>query len=484
MVPLLLLCIAVSILLLIPLKVIGYGFLPIDDALRHAAKAVSGKPWNEILVLRPGITMDSHPGWHAILGSLHRSMGWNADRLVVFSVISLFVSFALVPLLFLRRQEAWLLTLLLLAIAKPSFIMRLLKGRPYIFTMTAVLAISFLWPRLREKRTPAGALILLVLLFAASSWIHCSWYLLTLPLAALFLAREWRAGFLMSLCAALGIFLGATFTAHPLAFLTQTLQHGIRSFGNHQLTRMLVSEFQPFLGDPFMAIVICGMLTWRHVRGAWDRKRVDNPVFILVIVSWVLGFLSERFWVDWGIPALAAWMSQEFQDVLDRRIVARSWGRVAFAVILAGTLYMATTADYTSRWTANLTTEFLSLDNPDQAPWLPEPGGIVYSDDMAVFYQTFFKNPNAPWRYILGFEPTMMPPEDLRTFRDIQWNLGAHKAFGPWVKKMRPEDRLILMYGSESPPRIPELEWHYAATGIWIGRLPRQSQKTLLKNAF
>ena len=37
--------------LYIPLRITGYGFLPPDDALRHAAKAVSGKPWPQILVL-------------------------------------------------------------------------------------------------------------------------------------------------------------------------------------------------------------------------------------------------------------------------------------------------------------------------------------------------------------------------------------------------------------------------------------------------
>ena len=30
-------------IILIPLKIISYGFLPMDDALRHAAKTISGK---------------------------------------------------------------------------------------------------------------------------------------------------------------------------------------------------------------------------------------------------------------------------------------------------------------------------------------------------------------------------------------------------------------------------------------------------------
>jgi hypothetical protein len=44
-------------IVLIPLRILGRGFLPPDDALRHAAKAVSGREWSEILVLRPGVAL-------------------------------------------------------------------------------------------------------------------------------------------------------------------------------------------------------------------------------------------------------------------------------------------------------------------------------------------------------------------------------------------------------------------------------------------
>ena len=45
-VPLAVWAIVILVILAIPLKIIGYGYLPGDDALRHAAKAVSGKSWS------------------------------------------------------------------------------------------------------------------------------------------------------------------------------------------------------------------------------------------------------------------------------------------------------------------------------------------------------------------------------------------------------------------------------------------------------
>ena len=69
-----------------------------------------------------------------------------------------------------------------------------------------------------------------------------------------------------------------------------------------------------------------------------------------------------------------------------------------------------------------------------------------------------------------------MPPEDLAIYRKIQWNYYAYQAYEPWVKKMRPQDRLIIRRPAEQEPKIKGLEWHYAATGIWSGRLPRKKE--------
>ena len=44
----------ITALCLIPLRIISYGYMPSDDALRHVAKVVSGRPWQDILVMREG----------------------------------------------------------------------------------------------------------------------------------------------------------------------------------------------------------------------------------------------------------------------------------------------------------------------------------------------------------------------------------------------------------------------------------------------
>ena len=140
---------------------------------------------------------------------------------------------------------------------------------------------------------------------------------------------------------------------------------------------------------------------------------------------------------------------------------------------LAAGLFLSATSDLNGRWTNCLDTEYLTTDNQSLAGWLPDSGGILYSADMGVYYQTFFKNPKAPWRYMLYFEPALMPPEDYEIWKKINWNYGSMRTYQPWVNKMRPADRLVIRGSSDGRPAIPELEWYYAVRGTWIGRLPR-----------
>ena len=101
---------------------------------------------------------------------------------------------------------------------------------------------------------------------------------------------------------------------------------------------------------------------------------------------------------------------------------------------------------------------------------------------MTIFYQTFFKNPEGDWRYMVGYEPALMPPDDFATYHSIHWNYGDAKAYAPWVNKMKPADRLVIRGNGNERPNIPQLEWNYGVSGIWIGRTPRTNAPFTLQS--
>jgi hypothetical protein len=300
--------------------------------------------------------------------------------------------------------------------------------------------------------------------------------LLCLPGAAILLAGFWRSAIRYCGCWLVGSFLGCSLTGHPFEFLLQSVRHMFGVFGNVVVVQQLEPELFPSDGAGAAVLAVIALILCRKIFLGWNPHALLNPVFMMMVLGWLLGLKIRRFWWDFGTPAFMVWVALELQDHFENYLSLDSPRRLLVTIGIAAGVFLGFTGDYESRWTANLTTEYITPQTPGIDGWLPGDGGIVYNSDMDTFFETFYKNPTANWRYILGFESGLMRPGDLETLRKIQWNRGnAFAAYEPWVKQMQPADRMIIRAsGAGGSPDIPELKWHYAATGMWIGRLPQK----------
>ncbi len=451
-----------------------FHFLPFDDCLRHAAKAISGKDWSQVLVLRDGVTLDQHPGWHALLAAVHRATDCDQAFLVIFEWTTLFILFSLAALPLLRRPEAWAGAMLLAAVALPrNFVFRLTRGRPYILAMTAEVLILFLWRPGALRPWPRR--VLAVALVALTTWVHGSWYLWALLVPAFFLAGHRRLAAEFIACWIAGAGLGAALTGQPLAYLAQQVAHARLAFGQGSMHRMLVGEFQSDDGSFALLAAAALVVLFRRAAGAsWREIDWRAPAFCAAILAWIAGLQVFRVWHDWGIPALLVWLSLEIQALMEQAVANNSPRRLLLAGGVAGAMFLAGVGDQDGRWST------LEVDPPAAAAaapgaagrgWMPEPGGIVYSADMGVFNQWFYDNPQADWRYVCGFEAGLMPADDLRILREIQRHYKHPASYRPWIAKMQPADRLVLTR-QRTPPDLPHLEWLETEPGTWVGRLP------------
>jgi hypothetical protein len=412
---------------------------------------------------------------------MHQWLGCNAETLVILPTAGLMILFSLVALAWLRWPEAWLGALLAAATFSPTFIGRLALGRPYLFTLSVYVAMLLMWARLGDRQPRLREMLATFLLIAAAAWIHGSFYQLLLPALGLLLAGRWRQAFWFGALWAGGSFFGASFTGHPWIFLNQCVRHLFGVFGDYSLTNQLVSELMPTEGEGAMVLVVIAMLLWRARDPDWKARELADPIFMMGLLGWLLGLKVGRFWWDWGMPATLLWLALQLQKQLKLYVAFDSGMRLLVTLGLAVGVFLGITSDRGNRWTYGITKQYLTQDNPDLKGWLPESGGILYSVDMAVFDETFYKNPTAPWRYAQGFESALMQPDDLAVVRKVQWNGGDLRAYGPWVKKMRRQDRLIIPASwlpTTGPARtvasIPELEWFRADNGWSIGRLPQK----------
>lgn len=462
----LLLSFAVLVLVSIPLRILAAGWMPRDDVRRHAAKAVSGRDWSEILVLRPEAKLDEHPGWHAVLGLAH-SLGAETTRSVAMVGIALAATlFLVLPLKRFRHPGAWLAALATIAIFEPRFFPRLLSGRPFVLSMATLALLLASWETLRSEERPRAALAGYVLLFAAVSWCHGNWYLWLFPIGVFLLAREWRATGRLAGCFVVGTLLGALATGHPIGTLTQSVEHLAWAMAGGDSPSLLVTEFQPGEVSAAIVLLVAVLLVWRKPSAA---KLLSDPVFLIALLGWLLGLWISRFGSDWAVPALTIWIARELDRVWSP--FAESHLRRALATgFAAAVLFLVVTGNRGGRWSTPDQDRHLLASDPVQRPWLPDPGGILYSNSMALFYDTFFENPRAPWRYVLGFEPGMMPPEELRILRGIQRSGATDASFLPWIEKLRPGDRLVIARADPTPPKLDRLEWATPVDGLWIGR--------------
>jgi hypothetical protein len=471
-VPLAVWAIVLLVILAMPLRILEYGYLPGDDALRHAAKAVSGKSWSEILVLNPLYVIDHEFGWNLLLEKIHLWTNWNAESLVIFSVVSLFILVGWSALPWLKRPEAWLVTLTLATLVA-AVCGRMTLGRPYLVTFAVLQTILFLWQKFGVSPPKKWMLLLATALFALGTFVHGVWYLWVLLLGAFFLAGEFRWAISLGFCWVIGVFVGSALTGHPFEYPLQAFKLALLAVGAHDTTRTMATELQPFDGNILAMIILGGLLVLRQLAKLNVVPLTKNPAFWLVCFCWVLGFKVSRFWDDWGWPALMVLMTMDVQAFLQKRFAPDSFKRLGLTLGLAAATFLCVTNDASSRWSHTLSDRYLVANNPDIKGWMPDHGGIFYTADMTLFYQTFYANPTGDWRYMLGFEPTWMPEEDFEIYQNVLWNLGEAKSYAPWVEKMKPADRLVIRGGSGGSPGIPQLEWKYSGVGIWLGRTPR-----------
>jgi len=474
-VPLIVWIIVLSTLFLIPLKILSYGFVPGGDARRHIAKAFTDKLDSQIVVLRPGFTMDHNPGWGWVLRRVEKATGWNTGQITVFAVITLLLSIFYSALPWLRRPEAWLAALLAELVALPYLMDRLVQCRPLLIPEGILIALLFVWSR-KDSGNPSWQKILLTTAgFCLATWIDGAWFLWGFLFAAFFLAREWRKLLWLLGCWVVGTTVAASLTGNPIQFLSQTIRLAATVASEHVSQWMLVGEMTSSHGEFETLVLLAVAFLWRRQQGRTTSALLDTPVFWLIVICWILGLRADRCWADWGMPAVLVWLTLQFSDAFTGLCGATSPKRLLLCALIALPLFLQSTNDLDRRYSSSAGEQFVDAHDPALQGWLPGKGGIFYCAQMDFYYDTFYENPTADWRYILGYEPAIMPKADLEILRSIQLSHGSLETYEPWVQKMRPIDRLVIY--SPSRPDLPQLQWHHAVGDIWIGRLPGKAPR-------
>lgn len=469
--------------LLIPFKIMSYGWLPVDDAMRHVPFATQNCKWSSFLVIDEKFDTDHNAGWHQTLRFLHTNLGLSKIALLRFSVIGLFFLLNLCGIISAPNAICWLLAFLAMLLFDPGLLGRILSGRPYIVSCAITLLIFRLWAlpgsesEFNTNKKRYFRLIISIVLFAIGTWIHGSWYLfLMIPFSFLLAGKIKEAKYLVS-CVIAGTLLGAFMTGNFVSFLLYHFYATINIYSEKTFNWLLVSEnasgSQISCFIPFVAAII-GLCIYK--KKTTFKELTLDPAFLFMMLSWLLSIMIIRFWVDWGRMSLLFWMSYRFKDLIDSSITLKE-PRVKYCLFafIVCTLVFWCINDGGGRYSKAVFDQPIDFSEERLQGWAPESGGIVYSDSMGVFYKHFFEYPTAPWKYILGFESAIMKDDDKKILRRIGYNFRLPEEFLPWINKMTKADRLITI-GSVGD--FPQLESIRGARNYWIYRLKTATETT------
>ncbi|MGI6446833.1 MAG: hypothetical protein ACOX2I_14250 [Candidatus Ozemobacteraceae bacterium] len=459
-----------AVLIYIPFKIMSYGWAPSDDALRHVAFSLSERSWGDIVVIKPEFNTDHNAGWHSVLRYLHK-LGLDKADLLTFSVAGLFLLVNFAGLLLVPYPAAWVTALMIVVLTEPAFLYRLLLGRPYLVGIACSLFLFKTWfarPDAPSRLKPAGKYLLSLIFISLTVWIHGSWYLFFLLPFSLILAGRVKPALGLLFCIIPAVLIGAWLTGDFSGFLYFHTVATAKIFTEDILNWMKVTEFKSGI-DSIQWVYIAGlMLLYLAFKKKSNISEIfSDPLFLMVLLCRMLGIMTERFWSDWGIPALLFWFALRLSEISSlTRALENKRVKYGLALFAAVTTVFIFTHDSNARFSSYVLNPAIDFSQKNLKDWAPGKGGIVYSNTESVFYKHFYEYPDAGWKYILGFESALMPDEDRAIRRQISYNQASPIEFVPWVKKMRPEDRLILYFC----PNLDEIEWVRGSRFLWIGR--------------
>lgn len=456
--------------LITPLKIGGFGYLPSDDALRHSAFAMDNRLWSEVLVFDASInpSMDAHPGWHGLLRFVHENFHLNQDGLVVFSFVLTFAFFSLTGLVASGNALAWMITCAVILVVDPGFLGRLLLGRPFVISMAALVALLFLWTRPKAISVKWESLLVILALTLAIAAHPTVWYLWSLPGLALIICRQIRSAVILAAAVPVSMGLAGLITGGWYDIFVLPLSLLPRVFGmDYLVVTNLVTELRPRPMHATILLLVAGVLISKSLLKLSFKSEWKGVDFWLFVIGALLGLKVGRFWLDWGCPAMMVWLCRQiglFGSVLPP-MRSSKWFIVGLLACMF--FYFGVTADVDGRYTRSLKPSLLRRPVEEFQQALPDPGGILYSADMMIFYQLYYRLPHEKFRFELGFEPGLMPDSDMAVLRSIQFTEGLLDEYQPWFLKMNPADRVVLSYPEK--PKWPGMEFA-KFYGYWIGR--------------
>ncbi len=405
----------ISILFIIPLKILSYGWSP-----NYAMLITSVFTKSDSLPVSNKTLVESVKSNKPIYDIAK-------EKNLVYLVTFTFVIFNLIGFCVTENPIAWFAAMILLMLTNGQFIVRILSCSPQIMLSLLLLILIPIFSSTLKEKPKSSSIALILYIFMLRTIIPPEIY--SLDSINIDYKYIW---------------------ALPLQDLVPLITENCWLF------------YVPFI-----------MLLHSYKSKTKFIKQLDDSIlFVTLLLQLIInfGFIDLALFRD---SLLLIWFTQKFSEIIKKTSCFKE-PRVKYSlslfVIVA--FILISTHDESGRYSKHCI-EHMPIDfsMKELKNWAPEPGGIIYNDDIDFAFSQYYYNPDANYSYIYLNSFSLFKNEKSNLL-DIKRMLKYEKTplpdyYEEWVEQMQPADRLIT---SEKINGLENIEWLQCGQKRWIGR--------------
>ena len=404
-----------SIIFLVPLKILSYGWSPNYAMLISSSIAKSNDyPINDRIIKES--IKNNKPLYY-----------FTKEEALFYLVISCFLLFNIIGLCSTNNPIAWFAAMSLLMMANGKFIFRILNCSPQLLLSMLLMYIIALFSSTIKDKPKASSFALILY----------------------------------------------------IAMLRVIIPPEIYSLDNFNISykyfwSLQIKEFGPFLLENRW-LLFAQLIIWLE---SYKKKTSfislldDSLLFVALFLQLFInfGFIDLALFRD---SLLLIWFSQKFMEIVKISSCFKE-ARVKYSISLfvLVAFFLISTHDGQGRFSMHCIDHMpLDFSMKELKTWKPEPGGKIYCDDVDFTLSQYFFNPDSNYTYvnINSFALFEKEKENILKINRMLYNkkIPLPDYYEDWVEQMSFADRLIT---SKKINGLDNIEWMWCGYNRWIGK--------------
>ena len=405
-----------AILVFIPLKILSYGWSP-----NYAMLISSALTQNGDIAISQETIKESIKDNKTIYDKAK-------ENNLIYIVTGTFIVFNIIGLCFAQNSFAWFASLTILMIANGNFIIRILNCSPQILLCLLLLCLYPMFSSYLQKnpKTASVAIILYILMLRS-----------IIP---------------------------------PEVYAINEI-----NINYSYLWELPLADFVPLLIENcwlFFAFLLIGLSSYKNKTRL--IQQFDNPILFIALLLQLMINLGYSDLAMFRDTLAIIWMTEELSEIIKKSACFKELRvKAALGCFVLIVFTLMTTHDGLGRYSKTAIERMpVDFSLKELKEWAPEPGGIIYNDNLDFAVSQYYSKPNAEYSYVYlnNFSLFEKERENIlnikRMLRNNQTPLPDF--YENWVEQMTPKDRLIA---SKKINGLENIEWLQCGRVLWLGRL-------------